>query len=160
MVDGKEQDGILKWVRERKHLFGGEANAPAPSTSQQQQQQPQPRISKTGGPVTINSMDAGSDDEDEDFVASSSDSDSGSESDSSKDASGEDEEEAVDSDSPASDGVGGEDIDPAKHPLMQPGAVPKNISKAALDAAVGLVETDILMGGPNEGDHEMDELED
>ena len=63
-----------------------------------------------------------------------------------------------------------EELDPAKHPLLRPGAMPR-MSKAAMDAAVGMVLGD-MMGGSSRSqtkgksqaeiisDGEEDELED
>ena len=63
-----------------------------------------------------------------------------------------------------------EDMDPAHHPLLRPGAMPR-MSRAAIDAVVGMVEKDLMAGatslerrGANDtgesGDEEEDELED
>ena len=57
-----------------------------------------------------------------------------------------------------------EELDPAHHPLLRPGAMPR-MSRAAVDAVVGMVEQD-LMGGARRGmqaddeSEEEDELED
>ncbi|KAH8830190.1 hypothetical protein DL96DRAFT_1678719 [Flagelloscypha sp. PMI_526] len=164
MVDGKEQEGIGKWVRERRHLFGAGSGNPSatPSTMTTQQQQQQHISTAAAGSTTIASMNLASDDEDEDFAASSSDSDSGSDSDSSSDEDAEGEDEAEDTDASGEEDEQEAELDPSKHPLLRPGAMPKNISRAAVDMAVGLVEEDVVMGGPNEdgGEDEVDELED
>lgn len=52
-----------------------------------------------------------------------------------------------------------ETLDPKHHPLLRPGAMPKNISKAALNAVVGMIEEDFGMTAAAGGDEE-DELDD
>ena len=52
-------------------------------------------------------------------------------------------------------------LDPKHHPLLRPGAMPKKISKAALNAVVGMMEEDFGMGAPGAaGSDEEDELDD
>lgn len=54
-----------------------------------------------------------------------------------------------------------EPLDPKHHPLLRPGAMPKKVSKAVLNAVVGMVEEDFGMkaAATEEGDEE-DELDD
>ncbi|KDR73924.1 hypothetical protein GALMADRAFT_250611 [Galerina marginata CBS 339.88] len=200
MVDSKEREGIYEWVRNHRHLFGrngasgsgsGSAakgkgketeeeeeggSSPAPKTKTKTKPKPQ-----YSGPLTIRTLQEGSDSEDEDFAASDSDLD-GSErmsSDSSSDEDGdeaggggdggrenevgseEDGEGDDDDEEAAAEDEEGE-LDPARHPLLRPGAMPR-MSKAALEMAVGIVE-DAFMGGRDEpeeeGEDEMDELDD
>ena len=55
-----------------------------------------------------------------------------------------------------------EPLDPKHHPLLRPGAMPKKISKAALNAVVGMMEEDLGMtaAAAGEGGDEEDELDD
>ena len=55
-----------------------------------------------------------------------------------------------------------EPLDPKHHPLLRPGAMPKKISKAVLNAVVGMVEEDFGMtaAGTEVGGDEEDELDD
>ena len=61
------------------------------------------------------------------------------------------------------DGDEEEELDPARHPLMRPGAMPR-MSKAAIEAAVGMVTDNLLGGSANahvgDDEDEEDELED
>jgi len=52
-----------------------------------------------------------------------------------------------------------EPLDPKHHPLLRPGAMPKKISKAALNAVVGMMEEEFGMTAAAGGDEE-DELDD
>ncbi|CAL1717327.1 unnamed protein product [Somion occarium] len=141
MVDGKEQEPIARWVKAHQHRFG-----------------------KSDDPGEAPPED--SDEEDEDFVLHSSDDDGGSatsDSDENEDngrANGDEEEEAEES---GEDEDEVEELDPARHPLLRPGAMPK-MSRAALEAAIGIVQ-DEFIGGPVDGsdgeeEGEEDELED
>ena len=55
-----------------------------------------------------------------------------------------------------------EPLDPKHHPLLRPGAMPKKISKAVLNAVVGMVEEDFGMtaAAAEAGGDEEDELDD
>ncbi|KAK7679982.1 hypothetical protein QCA50_016928 [Cerrena zonata] len=136
MVDGKEQDPITRWVRANQHRFG-----------------------KSDDPGVAAAQDD-SDEEDEDYTFDSSDDDGGSATSDSSDSddeggggSGDEEAEAeVSGDEGEDDEV--EELDPARHPLLRPGAMPK-MSKAAMEAAVGIVE-DAFMGAPVDGEDEED----
>ncbi|KAJ7619583.1 hypothetical protein FB45DRAFT_992538 [Roridomyces roridus] len=142
MVDGKEQEGINKWVREHRNLFG-----------------------KEKGEAALNVQDD-SDEEDEDFEVES-ESDGGSPSASSGDSSGDESgsDDAEDSDGEGEgDGEGEndeegeeeeEELRPENHPLMRPGAMPR-MSRAAIDMAAAMVMGDML----DEDDDGEDELED
>jgi hypothetical protein len=154
MVDAKEKEGINKWVRDHCHRFGNQRNK---TISKEQL----PKV-QSNGPLTIHTLTEGSDDDDDDFSASVSDLD-GSER-LSEESSSEDEENGNgnehehDSDADAED-LGDEDgdLDPAKHPLLRPGAMPR-MSRAALEMAVGIVEN-ALVGTADQEDEE-DELDD
>ena len=56
---------------------------------------------------------------------------------------------------------GEEPLDPKHHPLLRPGAMPKKISKAALNAVVGMMEEDFeVTVAATAGSDEEDELDD
>jgi hypothetical protein len=142
MVDSKEREGINEWVRNHRHLFGNQRNKTI------SEEEP-PKIQPTG-PLTIRTLTEESDDEDDDFSASVSDLDGSerlSEESSSEDEGNEDENENKhgsgdehNSDAETED-LEDEDgeLDPAKHPLLRPGAMPR-MSRAALEMAVDIVE--------------------
>ncbi|TFK27290.1 hypothetical protein FA15DRAFT_220189 [Coprinopsis marcescibilis] len=162
MVDSRERDVVAEWVRKHQKRFGRkDGEAPPPEDLQK----PKQKAPQYAGLTTIAQMALESDSEDEDFEDSSSgDEESGSGSDSDEEDGeggsndGEDDAEGTD-DGEGEDGEEGsgddeeEELDPRRHPLMRPGAVPK-MGKGVMDMVVGIVE-DQLMGGP-----EVDELED
>ncbi|KAF4611597.1 hypothetical protein D9613_003653 [Agrocybe pediades] len=166
MVDAKERENINEWVKHHRHLFG------KTEEGEKELEDPQPKPQHSG-PVTIHNLLDGSDDEeDDDFSVSVSDLD-GSER--SSEGEGDSSDEEVDEGGEESDAEGEdgplqeeendqesdiEELDPAHHPLLRPGAVPK-MSKAAMEMAVGIVEG--AFGGgeePDELDDEEDQLED
>ncbi|KAF5329475.1 hypothetical protein D9619_009125 [Psilocybe cf. subviscida] len=154
MVDGKEREGINEWVRNHRHLFGK-----ATSSQDAEPAMPPPRQ----GPMTIRDLLEDEDEEDdEDFEASVSDLD-GSERLSSGDSSSEDEggegsDEEGEAEGSEEEDVEMQELDPAHHPLLRPGAMPK-MSKAAMEMAVGIVEESLA--GPEDVDElDEDELED
>ncbi|KAI5895466.1 uncharacterized protein SCHCODRAFT_02619495 [Schizophyllum commune H4-8] len=177
MIDGREQDGIALWVRKHRHLFGKSAE----DAAREEQNGSKPlRAPAPVGPITIHQLAAESDDEeDEDFQGSSSDEGSGSESGEevagSEDAEGEEDddeegeaassdEEMADGDDAEADGDGDAmELDERHHPLLRPGAMPK-MSRAAMDAVVGMVERDLAGAddgdGADDGEEEEDELDD
>ncbi|KAF9476895.1 hypothetical protein BDN70DRAFT_838553 [Pholiota conissans] len=163
MVDAKEREGINEWVRNHRHLFGkatGEEERKKEEAAAKAQNQ---------GPITIRTMMEGSDSEDDDFSTSVSDLD-GSER-SSDESSSEDEEGGSDKDGEDGEEAGTEGsklddeaeedeeeaLDPVKHPLLRPGAMPK-VSKAALEMAIGIVEG-AFVGSSGQGQDELDEDE-
>ncbi|THH27872.1 hypothetical protein EUX98_g6311 [Antrodiella citrinella] len=137
MVDGKEQEGIARWVKKYRHLFGvapaadGSTQAPAPDDEDEEEDSDFEGSSSDGGSPTSSSDEEGDDEGGGDEGDDASE-DLGSGSERSDDA---DEEEEG----------GEEELDPAQHPLMKPGAMPR-MSRAAIDAVVGMVQDD-LMGG-------------
>ncbi|KAI0685765.1 hypothetical protein BC835DRAFT_494661 [Cytidiella melzeri] len=152
MIDGKEQDGILQWVKRFQQRFG----------------QPKQQLAEASGVGKVDAkgkgkavalpVDEDSDDEEDEDFADDSDSDGGSATSSSGtedeevvSAAGEEEEE----DHETADEE--EDLDPSRHPLLRPGAMPR-MSKAAIEAAVGMVTEDLL-GSASKG-HAMDVDED
>lgn len=181
MVDGREREGINEWVRAYRNLFGtngrpvkqpskedkGKGKEKATSESSKVKTKP-----ANTGPITIRSLQEDSDSEDEDFSADISDLD-GSEVMSGEDSSdsdndGSDEEGSNDEGEVNSNDDGEhdeddevEELDPAHHPLLRPGAMPR-MSKAALNMAVGIIEDAFTEGGDKQvdGQHqEDDELE-
>ncbi|KAI0087577.1 hypothetical protein BDY19DRAFT_237671 [Irpex rosettiformis] len=139
MIEGKEQDGILQWVKRNKRQFG--------KPKQQQDNVGAPGVDVKGKGKAVALPEEDSDEEDSDFH-SESDSDggsptSGSDSDSDDEAGTVDEEESGEDDSE-------EELDPSRHPLLRPGAMPK-MSKAAIEAAVGMVTSDVDLLGAGSG---------
>ncbi|KAJ7325567.1 histone chaperone Rttp106-like-domain-containing protein [Mycena albidolilacea] len=139
LIDGREQEGINKWVREHRELFG-KPKQPGGSAMQVQDD---------------------SDEEDGDFeVDSESDggsagtSESDDDSDDGGDGSGS--EEAEDSDGDNMDEDGDEELKAEHHPLMRPGAMPR-MSRAAIDMVAAMVEDELVGDGEDDGE---DELED
>lgn len=188
MIDGREQEPLRAWVRRLEPAFGRSPGAVhAPAENGAEAGAARSRAERAGmreaGPLTANTAEwAGEDEEDGDFVGSSDDgasgSGSGSGSESDDDGGGggdegsgaEEDAEGTDEDQ---DGEGEEDeegeLDPARHPLMRPGAMPKRVSRAAMDMVVGMVVDDVLGGGrrsaarsdgESEAEVEEDELDD
>lgn len=163
MIDGKHQDSVSKWVRSNQHLFGV-----ARDEQQQQLEQSADPEETEQNPNQNADLDDESDDSD---FHSGSDSDGGSPSSASSSEENDEEGEEGGNDSGSAEeedteGEGeaedeDEPLDPSKHPLMAPGAVPR-LSKAAMDAVIGMVERDLKGGNhstPTNG-HEIDELGD
>ncbi|KAI0669059.1 hypothetical protein C8Q78DRAFT_993158 [Trametes maxima] len=166
MVDGREQETIGRWIKSHRHRFGrlvesgtGAEAAPAGGVADV-------KGKRKARAEDLRNEDT-EDEEDSDFTMESSDdessSDEGSESDVSADsgeigeedeAGDEDEEENL-SDVPGDEAE--EALDPKHHPLLRPGAMPR-MSRAAVDAVVGMVEQD-LMGGNKRGADADDESE-
>lgn len=164
MIDGKEQDAILQWIKRHKRQFGiPKVSVPASASNGQTADATEAGSAKVdvkgkGKAVAPPPPDEDSEDEeDEDFVAES-DSDGGSatsSSDEDSDASGGEASDAdEDMEDEDEDGSGEEEetLDPARHPLMRPGAMPK-MSKAAMDAAVKMMTEDLVGGATNHGKH-------
>ena len=163
MIDGKERERILEWVRRHRGAFGI-ANIRGKDDEAKAQESSRSGINgreeETGGGGREDS------DSDSDFEASgesdggspsgSSNSGSGSgsrRSDVGSDAGSGDEDEPENEDE-EEDGSGNEselddNLDPKHHPLLRAGALPK-MSRAAMDAAVELTVGDLLVG-PGQG---------
>ncbi|KAG2133814.1 uncharacterized protein EDB93DRAFT_1212319 [Suillus bovinus] len=165
MVDGREQDPINAWARQRKHLFGkGSASSPSKATSGKKaaavEEPPIGGNTATNGPAWD---DSDSDDDDYE-IASSEDIDNSSSSDSevsdigsgSQPDDGSDEEENRGSDANVEESgeESEEELQEAHHPLLRPGAMPK-MSRATINAVVDMVNEDMM-----EGSEEEDELDD
>lgn len=156
MVDGREQDPVGKYVKRFGNLFGkpfaAVANGATPSD-------PKGKGKAKAVDIPPPADDDSDDPEDEDFQMDSEDEDGGSPSASSGSENGEGGAESVAED--ASDTDEDDEMDPKHHPLLRPGALPSGmkISKAAIEAAVGIVEKDLLGGGSasKRGDVEMED---
>ena len=169
MIDGKEREGILEWVRRHRGAFemgkirGKDDKAPLRDAANGKGKETETETGKDGREDS---------DSDSDFEASG-ESDGGSPSSGSgSDSDGdEDEDEDEDEDGPRSEGGsgGGDDDsesggegdddeenmmeldDPKHHPLLRAGALPK-MSRAAMDAAVELVVGDLVGQGQTRPD--------
>ncbi|PPQ94272.1 hypothetical protein CVT25_004928 [Psilocybe cyanescens] len=167
MIDGKEREGITEWVRKHRHLFEKPKILSSTAAEGTVVAPPEKLKVKNTGPMTIRTMDEGSDSEDEDFSTSVSDLD-GSERSSDGDSSDDDDEgdggssNGKEEEEEEEDSGGSEDevLDPAHHPLLRPGAIPKKMSKAALEMAVGVIEDAFVGGGGQGADEEEEEEED
>ncbi|KAF8549408.1 hypothetical protein OG21DRAFT_1515252, partial [Imleria badia] len=162
MVDGREQDPIDTWARHRKHLFGKSpaATAAAQPARGSKTNEARPAHGVNGsvkGPVWDDS-----DPDDDDFEASSEDLENSS-TDEDEDSEGGGGAGSADENGSLSEGAeeGGEEfsedeeLDPARHPLLRPGAMPR-MSKAAINTVVDMVHRDFV----DEASDEEDELED
>lgn len=170
MVDGREQDGITTWVKRHKHLFG--RPPPEPQADAEGYGIVNGKVDLKGKGKAVAPPAEDSEDEDDSDFVDDDDSDGGSAtSESGSEGGGSGNEGAEDEDGEGDEDDGGEDdddeeLDPARHPLLRPGAMPK-MSKAAMDAAVGMLMDDFV-GGSGKGkgkaqaveSDEEDELED
>ncbi|KAH9056840.1 hypothetical protein EDB87DRAFT_1566023 [Lactarius vividus] len=183
MIDGKEREGIMEWVRKHKSAFGIAVAQGAEAGG--------PSAGAEGGVVA-----RGDSDSDSNFEQESGGSDDGSPSSSGSssnpgeheggeetgaDGSAEGSAEA-ESDDDEGDNEEIVELDPKRHPLLRAaaaGAIPK-MSRAAVDVAVGLVVDDLVGRGSGglglqapppihdehehrheeDGESEQDELED
>ncbi|TBU49748.1 hypothetical protein BD309DRAFT_881446 [Dichomitus squalens] len=181
MVDGREQEPIGRWIKARRNRFGC-AKQPSPTSDGANAADTLPDLKGKGKAVARDENPRSEDTEDEedsDFEVTStdvSDEDSGTESESEGDASndeGEGSAEGEDDEGDASDDATGdemdvaeEELDPKHHPLLRPGAMPR-MSRAAMEAVVGMVEQDMMGGGrrgqaaaADSDEDEEDELDD
>ncbi|KIJ64331.1 hypothetical protein HYDPIDRAFT_112325 [Hydnomerulius pinastri MD-312] len=172
MVDGREQDPINAWARQRKHVFGKEvaSSSDASPTKEGRKGTAGTGAAKGQLPTTAAKGPAwdDSDSDDEDYeIASSEDLEgsSGSDSDDSEDGGGSgDEGEGDEGEGEGSgsevveqsgDDESEEELQEAHHPLLRPGAMPR-MSKAAIDAVVDMVNGDMMDAGSDEED-ELDD---
>ena len=159
MIDGKEREGILEWVRRHRGAFG--------ITKIREEEDGDETL---GAPRDAANTKAGGEDSDSDSnFEASEESDGGSPSPSSGSGSdagtgegegeGESRSEGGGSGNDESGGGGGgdddedimmelDDDDPKHHPLLRAGALPK-MSRAAMDAAVELVVGDLVGHHPD-----------
>jgi hypothetical protein len=167
MIDGKERERILEWVRRHRNAFG---IAKMIREDDEAQAQAQAQVLPQ---EAANGKDDGREDSDSDSdFEASGESDDGSPSSSSGSDVGEDEPRSEDgsgSGSGSGSESGGEeeagdegddeeeiameldDPDPKHHPLLRAGALPK-MSRAAMDAAVELVVGDLVGHGQGQGE--------
>ncbi|KIM41978.1 hypothetical protein M413DRAFT_141913 [Hebeloma cylindrosporum] len=182
MVDSREREGIYEWVRKHRNLFAGGAPpnvAVAATTGSSKSSNSSAKDRKvhhpsSSGPLTIRTLqDGDSDSEDGDFEDSSVEDLDGSErmseeegddssdedSSNSGEGSGVDHDADADNDNDMDTNDDDGPLDPAHHPLLRPGAMPR-MSKAAMEMAVGIVED--AFGGASDGNEveEEDELDD
>jgi len=101
------------------------------------------------------SLSDGSDAEDSD---GSADSPEGEDSDVDEEGEREGDGSRLESESDEVEDVDEGPLDPKHHPLLRPGAMPKKVSKAVLNAVVGMVEEEFGMTGA--ASDEEDELDD
>jgi len=161
LVDGLEREPINSWVRNHRHMFGSDG-APLDKKGKGKEKEVIKSKSIPSGPLTIQSLPDESDDDDDEFRddgVSDLDGSDGSSSEESEEGSvnGEDDDGDADSDLDEDEG----ELDPAHHPLLRAGAVPR-MSKSARDMVVGIVEEAFMGSGGREEDglDEEDELED
>ncbi|KAI0632656.1 hypothetical protein C8Q77DRAFT_1118840 [Trametes polyzona] len=162
MVDGREQEPIGRWIKAHRHLFGrptveGEKQTVTQADAKGKAKANDPRAEDT------------EDEEDSDFTMDSDEEEESSGEESGSDASADGTDgEGEDEEGDASDDVTGdeaeeEELDPKNHPLLRPGAMPR-MSRAAVEAVVGMVEQDLMGGGraaqAEDESEEEDELED
>ncbi|KAG1751973.1 hypothetical protein EDD22DRAFT_914844 [Suillus occidentalis] len=165
MVDGREQDPINAWARQRKHLFG-KGSAPPPSKVTSGKKAATEEAPPIGGNTATNGPawdDSDSDDDDYE-IASSEDIDNSSSSDSEAsdvgsgsqpdDGSEEENNHGSDANGEESGEESEEDLQEAHHPLLRPGAMPR-MSKATIDAVVDMVNEDMM--GDSEEEDELDD---
>lgn len=165
MVDGREQDPINAWARQRKHLFG-KGSAPPPSKVTSGKKAATEEAPPIGGNTATNGPawdDSDSDDDDYE-IASSEDIDNSSSSDSEAsdagggsqpdDGSEEEDNHGSDANGEESGEESEEDLQEAHHPLLQSGAMPR-MSKATIDAVVDMVNEDMM--GDSEEEDELDD---
>jgi hypothetical protein len=154
MIDGKERERILEWVRRHRGAFGiakiAQAQAPPPGAANRKEEERgkdkredsdsdsdfEESEESDGGSPSSSRSDA---DEGEDDEPRSEDGGSGTGGD-------DDEGEGEDDDEEITMELDDPDPDPKHHPLLRAGALPK-MSRAAMDAAVELVVGD-LVGQP------------
>ncbi|CCM00983.1 uncharacterized protein FIBRA_03031 [Fibroporia radiculosa] len=173
MIDGKEQDGIARWAKRCKNLFGRKVAASSPSKLQGGSK---PNTNAQPNVAANIPIDDESDEDDSDFVGDDS-SDGGSatsdsSSDSSDAASGAEEDvgdDASEDEADVSDAEDEMELDPQHHPLLRPGAMPR-MSRAAIEMVADMIVEDAV-GGPaaraprrppvaDSSEDEEDELED
>jgi len=154
LIDGKNQDAVARWVKDNQYRFGNRCGAKNGRSRTEDVDE------LAGDEDTPEKKGEDSEDLDDSDFESDSGSDGGSATSQSSDEVGDgpEEEEAC------SDSEDDEAEVQANHPLLRPGAMPK-MSRAAIDAVVGIVEGDLLGGivakdTIRADDDDVDELED
>ncbi|KAF8840639.1 hypothetical protein BDN67DRAFT_929869 [Paxillus ammoniavirescens] len=161
MVDGREQDPINAWARQRKHIMGKDAvSSSPPSTSKQGQASTNGKEAVKGqlsnGTVKGPAWDD-SDSDDEDYESATSedlDRSSSSDSEDSERAHGSDDGGGSDNEGVEVSGDEGseeEELQEAHHPLLRPGAMPR-MSKATINAVIDMVNDDLMDDASDEED--------
>ncbi|KAN0118750.1 hypothetical protein V8E52_004861 [Russula decolorans] len=155
MIDGKERERILEWVRRHRGAFGIAKKIREEDDDEAQAQAPRGATNGGGDPDSDSDSDfEESEESDGGSPYSSSGSDvgedeprseggSGSGSESGNESGGEDDD---DDDEEITMALDDPDPDPKHHPLLRAGALPK-MSRAAMDAAVELVVGDLVGPG-------------
>jgi hypothetical protein len=156
MIDGKEREGIVEWVRKHKSAFGITVVRCADAGDAGTGTGAEGEVVGKGGDSDSDSNFEGESGESDGGSPSSSGSSSGpgkhegGEESDNADGSGEGTEGSAE---PESDDDDGDEeiveLDPKRHPLLRAaaaGAIPK-MSRAAVDAAVGLVVDDLVGQG-------------
>ncbi|KAI0339264.1 hypothetical protein BDW22DRAFT_1361765 [Trametopsis cervina] len=168
MIDGKEQDGILQWVRRHKKRFGAARRQQPqvdPSTSAADASAGNIDVKGKGRAVAPPSDDS-DDEDDEDFVGSESDDGSPTSSSGSEAEDGDEAQSGGEASDDEQDGsTGDEDGEDSRPPLGSKLAlVMPRMSKAAIDAAVEMVTGDLLgvpatgtRGAPMQVDEDEDD---
>jgi hypothetical protein len=157
-VDSKEKTVIENWVQQYRHLFGT-AGGRVPDEGSDKKR------FVSNGPLTIHQIGDESDFSDGSFSVSSTSSGSSDSSPESNGEEGGDDENASGGGSDSGcaeegENEGGsneeeEELDPADHPLLQAGALPR-MSKNVMDLAVGMVMSDMM--GDDSDEEQVDEL--
>ena len=169
MIDGKERERILEWVRKHRGAFGTakvrqQQGAAAAKGKENGKQGAGTEPEGDGNGDGIDARGAGDSDSDSDFETESGESDGGSPSSGSGSGSGSGPGSDAGSDAGTSEhedeprsGSGSEsgggrdnddddevmELEPKHHPLLRAGGLPK-MSRAAMDAAVELVVGDLV----------------
>ena len=157
LIDGKNQDAVARWVQENRPRFGASQR---PTYVTQNGTEADELATDEDTPEKKANED--SEDMDDSDFESDSQSDGGSASSDSlnNENPGEEDEGQSGSDSGVDEEMEETSLDPSKHPLLREGAVPR-MSKATLNAVVGMVEEDLAKGAQAVYDDEdVDELED
>ncbi|KAH8115025.1 hypothetical protein DFH11DRAFT_1590991 [Phellopilus nigrolimitatus] len=163
MIDGREAVNVKVWVQKYRRFFGKPRSVAAPTSVRSDAKG---KGKARAEPQEVVQEDD-SDSSDEDFEAPSesdggepssdsegSDGDAGGQNDAEEEA---DAKDSDDDDEEGSEDENDENLDPARHPLMKPGAMPR-MSKAAIDATVAMVLGD-MVSSEDEEDDEEDQLE-
>lgn len=161
MIDGRESENVNAWIRKYRARFGKTLAKQGDTVKATMGVDVKGKGKARAEPEDIIPADDDESDASDEDYAAPSDSDGGEPSSDSEGSDNEEggqgganeEEEAEDSDDGDAEEEEEEELDPARHPLLRPGAMP-NMSKAAMDAAVSIV-----MGDMGRADIEVEESE-
>lgn len=150
MIDGREMENVNSWIRRYRKQFGKALGAVGLDGAAKKDIKGKGKAKED--PQDVMAVDEDDSDASDEEYAAPSDSDGGEpSSDSEEEGEGGDSEgEAEESDEGDLEGEV-EELDPAHHPLMRPGAMPK-MSKAAMNAAVQMVMGDMVGSDEDELD--------